>query len=451
MWFSKLLRFAREGSLAVALTVGMVSAPIAYAAPASPAVTADAPAEGGDQPFWKKVDWQKWGNIITRTTDIASRVMGYMGQNLDPRSSTGKMAIGGMLTGLAPMIGYLVPPPAGVIAGAVMGVVGLGLTFWGRHQMKKEAEDALKNLPGAGGVGPVAVPGLPTDVGSERPQPGIPGGGGSGIPGGNGGGSSSTGNGASSPTDVATGPNGIPSDSGVGTPGSTGNGASGGSQPTVPDRRGIDDYLRDLPGLPGIPGSTGNGASSGNGGVATPGTGTPTVDPRTPVSGNGPVGDEGTNVGRNAGTNPNGSGTVAGPGNGRRTIDDYRGDIGGRGGVAGSGATGGSSTGVGVDRESRGGIDVGREGRTAGGAGIPGSGRIVLPGRGDRSGSIGTGSGPALSDVLAGRFPNRDRAVNAGTGATPEGNNVGRNADTRGTTGNGGVRRGSGVGIGQWR
>lgn len=152
---STLLRIAREGSLLTVLGVTLLAAPLAEAQPRS--------REGRRDPA-----------PVVRDSD-GPGALDY-GRGLvavfDPRHDLGKLALGGLLFGMAPMAAFA-PPPFGVIAAVGIGAVGLGLMSWGAYNINKVAEAPSPTQPNDNG-------GTAPGGGTTTPGNNTPGNGGNG-------------------------------------------------------------------------------------------------------------------------------------------------------------------------------------------------------------------------------------------------------------------------------
>ena len=147
---STLLRIAREGSLLAVLGVTLLSAPLAEAQPRSREGRRDAAPVVRDD---------KGPGALDYAVGIASV--------FDPRHDLGKLALGGLLFGAAPMVA-LIPPPVGIVGAVVVGAVGLGLLSWGAYNINKsvaEAPTTRPTQPGNGG-GTTAPGGTTTTPGN---------------------------------------------------------------------------------------------------------------------------------------------------------------------------------------------------------------------------------------------------------------------------------------------
>lgn len=152
---STLLRIAREGSLLAVVGVTLLSAPLAEAQPS--------PREGRRDPA-----------PVVRD-DKGPSALEY-GRGLvtlfDPRHDLGKLALGGLLAGVAPMAAFA-PPPFGVIAAVGIGALGIGLMSWGAYNINNSVAEGPTpgpSQPGNGGGG--------TTPGGTTTTPGNPPGGG---------------------------------------------------------------------------------------------------------------------------------------------------------------------------------------------------------------------------------------------------------------------------------
>lgn len=145
---STLLRIAREGSLLAVVGVTLLSAPLAEAQPRSRDGRRDAAPVVRDSGDPGPLDYAVGIAMV-----------------FDPRHDLGKLALGGLLVGLAPMAAFA-PPPFGVIAAVGIGAIGIGLLSWGAYNINKSVSEGPTTRPSQPGTGGTAPGGTTTTPGN---------------------------------------------------------------------------------------------------------------------------------------------------------------------------------------------------------------------------------------------------------------------------------------------